>query len=158
MTELAETQSAILRRRAIEATWAVLWSVGSAELLFASFAIGATLGPVPLRPIEVLLGSTVFFAIGVIASFWLARKRQEAGSRFQTRVRDGRHERRVVVFDQYLTIGPEVVIKEAITEVALDERGLVLRYRDPRFEGPVLRELSGETADLEELKKRAIAS
>lgn len=155
MTELAETQNSILRKRAVDTTWAIIWAVGSAELLFAAFAIGAALGPMPLRPIEVLIGSTAFFATGVVASFWLAKRRQEEGSLFELEVRDGRHARRVVVFDRYLSIGSEIVVKEAITELELDERGLVLRYVDPRYEGPVLRELSGDPTALSKLKELA---
>jgi hypothetical protein len=151
--ELTEKQNAIVRRRAMDATWAVLWSIGSAELMFASFAIGASFGPVPLRPIEVLLGSTAFFISGAILSFWLARRRQERGARLHARVREGRKEHRVVLFDDHLTIGGEVVLREAITSTELDDRGLVVRYRDPRFDGAVLRELTGDRQVLEELAR-----
>jgi hypothetical protein len=151
--DLAEKQDAILRRRAIEATWAVIWAVGSAELMFAAFAIGSSFGPTPLRPVEILFGSTVFFLSGAILSFRLARRRQERGAHLRARVREGRKEHRVVVFDDHLMIGSEVVLKEALTSAELDDRGLVLRYRDPRYEGAVLRELTGERRVLEEIHK-----
>ena len=150
--DLSEKQNIILRRRAMEATWAVLWAIGSAELMFGAFAVGAAFGPTPLRPIEVLLGSTAFFICGAVISFWLARRRQEKGAKLFARVREGRREHRVVVFDDHLTIGGEVVLREAITSTELDERGLVLRYKDPRFEGMVLRELTGERRALEDIK------
>src|SRR5688500_3421814 len=111
MTEVeapVERHNAILRRRAMDAMWAVLFAIGAAELLFVSFAIGSAFGPVPLRPIEVLLGSTSFFIVGAIASFWMARRRQERGALLKTRVREGRKEHRVVVFDDHLTIAGEV--------------------------------------------------
>lgn len=157
LPDLAERLDLILRRRASEATWAVVWAIGSAELMFGSFAIGSSFGPQPLRPLEVLIGSTAFFMTGAAVSFWLARKRQERGAKLHARVHEGRKEHRVVVFDDHLTIGNEVVLKEAIATVELDDRGLVIRYRDARLEGMVLRELSAEKEVLQALHRQLMS-
>lgn len=157
MSDLAQKLDLILRRRASEATWAVVWAIGSAELMFGSFAIGSSFGPQPLRPLEVLIGSTAFFMSGAAVSLWLARKRQERGARLVARVREGRKEHRVVVFDDHLTLGGEVVLKEAIATLELDDRGLVIRYRDARLEGMVLRELTGDKQLLDALHRALTA-
>lgn len=154
MTALADRQAALAERRAKGATLAFFIAIGSAELMFLSFAVGSALGPFPLRPLEIVLGSTASFALGAGAATLMARRHLLKGSRFSCVVVEGRKKHRVVLFDDYLTIGREIVLREAIESVVVEARGLVLRYKDPKHDGPVLRELSGAVGELEALRLR----
>ena len=152
--ENSDRHSEIQRQRSVDATWAVVSGIGTAELLFASFAIGTSLGPAPLRPLEVLVLSTLVFILGGVASLIISKKRHEKGARHVVRVDEGRKHTRIVVFEDYFTIGNEVVLKADVRSASLEDQKLVLRYKDPRFEGAVLRELSGARADLAGLRER----
>lgn len=157
MIELAERLTEIRKRRAVDVAWSVFLSIGLSELFFAAFAFGASFGPGPLTHLELILGLAGAFALGAAASYLVARRSVERHARFITRVEEGRRQPRIVVFDDYLTIDREIVPKMAIVDSALEPRGLVIRYRDPLYEGAVLRELSADRITLERLRAALIS-
>lgn len=58
----------------------------------------------------------------------------------------------MVRFEGYLTIGDEIVLDDTLERAERQDRRLVIRYIDPRFSGPVIRELEGDARDLDRLR------
>jgi hypothetical protein len=150
-SSIPDQQFRLRKQRIAIAARALLSSLMVAQVLFASFAVGAHFGPVPLRPLELLLGSSMAILFALVVAPAVIRRRLEDGATLTASLREGRKTTRVVLFDDYLVLGPEIVLKASITSAEIDGSVLVLRYRDPRFEGVVLRELSGETPLLERI-------
>jgi hypothetical protein len=134
---------AIRKNRISAAARSLALCLGVAQLLFASFAVGTAFGPAPLRPLELVLGFALTIIFGASAWPLLLRTRLEHGARLVSVLREGRRTTRTVVFDDHFVLGPEIVLCDSIVSAELDGSVLVLRYKDPRYEGVVLRELSG---------------
>lgn len=133
-----------VRRRRGQKVLVLLFSAAAiAQVLFASFAFGHSRGPVPLKGSELVLGIGLAGLLGVAAAALLAPRRLRKGARLEARLGEGRHRRRVVMFDDYFLIGREIVLYETVRVARQEGERLILRYIDPRFEGPVLRELEG---------------
>lgn len=138
----------IRRARRVRVVGGVLFCIAIGQLFFAAFAFGHSRGPVPLRPIELLAGVGLALVFGGVLAATTARRRLEDTSDFVVRVTEGRHRRRVAVFDDFFTIDEEIVLGQTVQTAEVDDGRLILRYVDPRFDGPVLRELEGERTTL----------
>jgi hypothetical protein len=135
----------------------LLASVVVAQLFFSSFALGHWLGPRPMTSPELLIGAGAALGLGLLGAVLTARRRRERGAMLTAHVVEGRRRRRLAVFDEHLTLDGEVVLKDSLEPPRRPAEGhLVLRYRDPRHAGPVLRELEGDEAVLFRLE-RALA-
>lgn len=150
---LSERHAEIRSERISRAVRTVIWTIAIALLLFASFAIGTALGPAPLSPLEILIGIGLAIALGAVWAIPVARRRLETGARSKIVLGEGRGKVRMVAFDDYFTLGPEIVLRVSVTSVEVEPRALVLRYRDPRYEGVVLRELTGDPAVVSEAER-----
>ncbi len=142
----------IRRRRSVQAANAALTAIVSVQLAFAAFAIGHALGPAPMRRIELVAGIALSFLLGIALSVPFVRRRLEAGAHLKVDVTEGRHRRRVLVFDDHLVLDQEVVMFEQLTSVALEGSRLVVKYEDPIHGGPMLRELEGSIPRLVQLE------
>ena len=56
------------------------------------------------------------------------------------------------MFDDHLMIDQEIVLLSTVDTAELKESSLLLRYRDPRFDGRLLRELEGDKSLLKRLQ------
>jgi hypothetical protein len=139
LTRLAEIQ----RARKVRTVGGALTSIAVGQLLFAAFAFGHSRGPVPLQPLELLIGMGLALVFGAVLAVVTTRRRLETTSKFVLRLTEGRHRRRVAVFSDFFTIDQEVVLGGTVETLDVEDDKLVLRYIDPRFDGPVLRELEG---------------
>jgi hypothetical protein len=133
----------IRRQRALKAANAALSAIVMVQLLFASFAIGHALGPSPMRRLELVAGIALSFVIGIVLSLPFVRRRLESGAQLKVDVTEGRHRRRVLVFDDHLVLDQEVVMLDQVTSADLEGGKLVLKYEDPVHGGRMLRELEG---------------
>lgn len=145
---MLEELQKIQRQRKTARVLGLLFSVGVAELLFAFFALGAARGPAPLHRIELLVAGGVALFVGAILARSAMRRRLESGATFARELDEGTRSCRLVIFPEYFTLGAEVVLKEALESVEIKDGTLVIRYRDARLEGHVLRELKGDPAHL----------
>lgn len=154
-TNLVEARSAIARARVLAKVRATMLAVGFAELLFASFAVGALCGPAPLSIFELLFGFTAATLIGATLALFVAAVRVDRGAKLRGHVVEGRHRRSIALFEDHLVIGKEIVLFSSISSAELEGSALVLRYTDPEYEGAVLRELVGERRLLSEIQEAA---
>jgi hypothetical protein len=146
----------IRRQRALKAANAALSAIVVAQVSFASFAIGHALGPSPMRKLELVAGIALSFVFGVALGLPLVRRKLEAGAHLKVDVTEGRHRRRVLVFDDHLVLDQEVVMLEQVTSADLEGNRLVLKYEDPAHGGRMLRELEGATDGLTTLRARIV--
>lgn len=132
---------------------ALLRSICIAELMFGSFVLGTALGPVPLRHIEVILGNAVAVTLGIAIFASTYRRSLGRGAMVVADVLEGsrRARRRILVFSDHLLIDDEIVIRSGMS-AQLEGKVLWVRYPDPRFFGPVLREFQGDRTTLESLR------
>ncbi len=142
----------IKRQRTLQSVAGALSSVVVCQVLFASFAVGHQRGPTPMTPLELIAGVTLALVLGIAFALPTIRRRLETDAEFRLGAVEGRHKRRVVLFEDHLVIDQDVVLLPAIDKAELKGTGLVLRYRDPTLEGPVLRELEGEESKLKRLQ------
>jgi hypothetical protein len=147
--EALERLRGLRRRRRLEGAHRALSSVAVAQVLFVAFAVGHGQGPLRLTSAEFLSGLAIATAAG-LARAWLTRRRAvESGARFAAQLREGRHPRRLLLFRDHLVLGREDILLDCLESVRSEGARLLLRYVDPRFDGPVLRELGGEPAEVE---------
>lgn len=106
-----------------------------------------------MRRIELLVGIALSFLIGVVVSLPLVRRRLESGAKLKLSVTEGRHRRRVLVFSDHLVLDQEVVMLDQVRSVERTGTKMVLKYHDPAHQGPMLRELEGDTRELEQLEQ-----
>ena len=136
----------IRRQRAIKAANAALSAIVMVQLLFASFAIGHALGPSPMRRLELVFGIAMSFILGIVLSLPFVRRRLESGASLKVDVTEGRHRRRVLVFEDHLVLDQEVVMFDQVKSADVEGGKLVLKYDDPIHGGRMLRELEGGEA------------
>jgi hypothetical protein len=117
--------------------------LASAALLFASFVIGYALGPSSLRWLELVLGGAGALLLGLAVAKPFARRRRDAGARARHVLREGRSKRQALIFDDYVLLDEEPVLRESVDRVERAGQKIVLRYQDPVAGGPLLRELEG---------------
>lgn len=146
--ELLERLTVVERRRRVESVAGALTTVAVGQLLFAAFAFGHSRGPMPLRSVEVLVGILGTFVLSLIVAQVFRRRRLLRRATTVLRLREGPRIRRVALFEGYLAIDDELVLPEAVQSVTEDGERLLLRYRDARHGGPVLRELEGAAQSL----------
>ncbi|MCK6551065.1 hypothetical protein L6R52_34840 [Myxococcota bacterium] len=151
MSALADKKNELVRRRAIDVAGTVSTWVGTGQVLLAAFALGASFGPAPLRPIELVVAVLGVLLVTLLASVPFAKRRLERAAKYVYAVEEGRHARRIFVYDDYVMIGPELVPFLALTSVEREGKVLVVRYRDPDHDGLVLRELAGPRETLDPL-------
>lgn len=151
MSALADRKHELARRRAIDVAGTVSTWVGTGQVLLAAFALGASFGPAPLAPMELVVAVLGVLLVSFVASMPFAKRRLERTAKRTFDVEEGRHTRRIVVYDDYAMIGPELVPFLALTSVEREGKVLVLRYRDPDHDGLVLRELVGPRETLDAL-------
>jgi hypothetical protein len=144
----------IRRHRSLRAANAALSAIVVVQLLFASFAIGHALGPAPMRRLELVAGIALSFLIGIGLSLPIVRRRLESGASLRVDVTEGRHRRRVLVFDDHMVLDQEVVMFDQVRSTDLDGNRLVLKYDDPIHGGRMLRELEGTRHGLADLVAR----
>lgn len=153
MSKLAEARDEIRRHRALDAVRTVSSWMSAGQVLFAAFALGASRGPGPLRPAELVAGAIAVALVSLVVSSRVAKRRLEQGAEETVSLLEGRHARRLLVFAEYLLIDEEIIPRAAIRSADVEESGLVLRYEDPDRGGVVLRELA---ADLPRLQRLAV--
>jgi hypothetical protein len=149
---ISEQHFRLRKQRIAIALRALVASLMTAESLFAAFAVGAYFGPAPLRPLELLFGVSVAVVLALAVAPAVIRHRLEEGAKLITLLKEGRKTIRLALFEGHVVLGPEIVLRGAIISTAIDGPVLVLRYRDPRFEGAVLRELSGDAGVLRQIE------
>lgn len=103
-------------------------------LFFVSFAIGAGLGPDPLKPPELVAGGFFSLAVGFCVAVLFSRRRLEAEAELVANLREGKKRRRVVVYDAYLTVDGKVVARSALNSVKLEDTELALGWTDEQGE------------------------
>lgn len=131
------------RRRQLDAVAGMLSAIAVGQLFVASFAFGSSLGPKKLSLIEVLTAMAVAVLLAAVVARVFRRRRWERRAELVGHLKEGARKRRVAIYADHLTIDKEVVLLESIDRVEPDNGAVVLRYIDPRHEGPVLRELNG---------------
>ena len=146
----------VQRQRRAEAFLATLFNVVVGQVFFASFAFGYMRGPGPVAAHEWVIGASTVFLTGLLVSGLLARRRRERRASWCLKLVEREKPCRVVRFDGYLTIGDEIVLDDAVQKAEREDGRLVLRYLDPRFSGPVLRELEGDATDLDRLRNALV--
>lgn len=150
---VAERRAAIEQSRRVRGLRATLSAVSIGQLLFAAFAFGHAQGPVPPRPLEMLLGAGLALGLALAWAGLTQHRHREAGASYQAVLLEGRRRRRWAIHDDYLSIEEEVIPLEVV-EWAKQEAGqLVLRYRDPEV-GPVLRTFDGPGPVVSALERR----
>lgn len=132
---LADRETEIRRSRAKTALSAVLWTVGSAQVLFWSFAVGTWIGPGPLRIAELTAGALFAIALGFSFSGFLVRRRIEGEALFVAAVKEAGKRKRLAIYQEYLTLDDEVVVRRRIRATKLEGGELVLSVLDPALEG-----------------------
>lgn len=147
LSELNEVE----HRRRLEAMAGLVSAVAVGQLFFAAFAFGHSRGPTSMGTGELLSGMVGALFLSVLIAALLRRRRLERRADVVLRAREGRHARRVAVFERHVTIDDEVVLRAAVDRVEREPGRIRLRYIDPRHSGPVLRELEGDRADLDRL-------
>lgn len=147
LRRLAEIQRA---RRVRSIGGALTW-IAVGQLFFAAFAFGHSRGPVPLRPIELLAGMGLALIFGSVLAVGTTRRRLENTSQLVLRLTEGRHRRRIAVFQDFFTIDQEVVLGGTVERIDRNDERMTIRYLDPRFDGPVLREFAGHPSPIEKL-------
>lgn len=155
---LADRETEIRRSRAKTALSAVLWTVGSAQVLFWSFAIGTWIGPGPLRIAELTAGALFAIALGFSFSGFLVRRRIEGDALFIAAVKEAGKRKRLAIFDEYLTLDDEVVLRRRLKKSSLEGAELVLSVLDPALEGgTVERTLAGARPTLARVRDELAA-
>ena len=139
------------QERRAESLTVLLTSSAVGQLLFASFAFGHSRGPLRMRWAELGGGMAAVLVGSLILSTWLARRRRRQMVEWRATVTEGDKKRAVEAFEGYVMVSDEIILPETVHKAEVEEERLVLRYRDPRVGGPVLRELSGAPQDLRRL-------
>lgn len=151
----ADERSPLDRVRAIErgrahAAWRALFASTSTGLLLAtSFALGHRFGPTPLQLSEAAVIVSGFLLVAVLAARPLARRWRDQGALGRWLLQEGRARRRALIFEDYVLLDEEVVLKATVDRAERCEDRLLLRYQDPVAAGPLLRELTGPTRGLD---------
>ena len=156
---LADRETEIRRARAKTALSAVLWTVGSAQVLFWSFAIGTWIGPGPLRIAELTAGALFAIALGFSFSGFLVRRRIEGEALFVAAVKEAGKRKRLAVYGEYLTLDDEVVVRRRVRGASLEGAELVLSILDPALEGGAVdRSLAGARPTLARVRDEIATS
>ena len=145
-------QNEIRRERGRLARGAVLGTVVQAQLLFWSWVVGWLMGPAPMQPPELIAGALFTFAVGAALAFPFVRRRVEAGVALVLKLDENGRRCRVAVFDEYLTIGEEIVLRSAVQQVDLSGRVLHLTYAGASDRVSVSRSFTGGARDLSRLR------
>lgn len=140
-----------IRSRGVSAT---VGTIVFGQLLFASFVFGHGRGPMPMPTAEVLLGMLGALTLSLLVAPYAVRRRKKQSARFGGTATEGRHQRRVLAYDDHFLLAGEVILYDMVERFAVDGERLTFRYFDPRHEGPVLRELEGAPALTERLARR----
>ncbi len=140
-----------LRLRAAAATVSTV-TVG--QVLFASFVLGHGRGPIPMQPLEVVWGMVGFLILSLLVAPLVVRRVRKEGAIFTGSAREGRHTRRVAGHEGYFVIDHEVVLYDTVERYGRIADGLMVRYYDPRHEGPVVREMEMDRGLAERLARR----
>ncbi|MEM1022424.1 MAG: hypothetical protein AAGD10_16835 [Myxococcota bacterium] len=144
----------IERIQRLKAATGVTSTVLVGQVLFGAFVFGHGRGPVPIRGIEVLAGMAAALLLSLLFAPWWARRRTREGASWVGHLQEGRHARRLLVFDDCFIIEGEVILYEEVLRHEADGERLSLRYRDPKHEGPVLREFEGPPEATRRLARR----
>jgi hypothetical protein len=137
----------IRRRRASAALSAISWTVGSAQLLFWAFALGAAFGPAPLVIGELIAGALFSMAMGLTIASLAVRRRLDGDALVAARVGEGGRKKRLVVFADHLILDDEVIARERLEKARLNEE-MELELRVSRPDGFKQRTFSGSRAML----------
>ena len=148
----------VQRRRRADAFLATTFNVIVGQLLLASFVLGYARGPGSMAVYEVVGGVLVVLVLSLVFNRLLARRRRERHASWVVRLVERNKPCRVARFDGYVTIGDEIVLDETVQKAEREDGRLILRYLDPRFSGPVLREFEGSGSDLERVREAVAAS
>lgn len=142
---------AIERARAKVMLRAALEAVGAVCFLALCFGVGYAFGPIGLRPVELIALGSGALVLGLIFARPLALRRGRSEARSRWWLREGLAKRPVLVFDGYVLLDDEVVLASTVERLERDEDKLLIRYRDPVADGPMLRELTGPKRGLDAL-------
>lgn len=99
------------RERARSGAAAFAWALAFAVVPFFAFALGALYGPFPLAREELLGGSLLALALGLVLQAATVRRATEHDARLVARVREGNKGRRVAVFERHLWIDDAVALR-----------------------------------------------
>ncbi|MGF1508468.1 MAG: hypothetical protein ACFB9M_03085 [Myxococcota bacterium] len=124
------------------------------QVLFGAFVVGHNLGPfdMPLR--EVLIGMTVSLLFTLIWAPYFARRRRRQGADFSGVLREGRHKRNLLIFEDCFIVDGEVILFDHVHRFEAGGTTLSVRYRDPKHDGPVLREFEAPEPVVHRLIRR----
>lgn len=110
----------IRRARARTSFRALLISIATAQLLFWSFALGATFGARPLIMPELLSGALFSLGLGTLMSWPSIRRRLDADALASARVREGRKKRRIAVYEDHVVVDQQIILRASIQRVEAD--------------------------------------
>ncbi|MBI2372555.1 MAG: hypothetical protein HYV07_01020 [Deltaproteobacteria bacterium] len=120
----------IRRDRGRKTGSAVATSVSTAMLLMSSFAVGAALGPMPLRGPEMIVGGVVASTIGFFIGISIGRWRIESEAKISLLVKERGRRRRLTIFSDYFTLDGRIVPRTRLRAASLSEDRLELAYMD----------------------------
>jgi hypothetical protein len=144
-------ENEIRRRRTQAARSGMIATVAQAQILFWCWALGWTLGPAPMRPVELGAGALFTFGLGVALSWPFVRKRMEHGRQWSLPLTEGGRKRRVSGFERHLMIGEDIVVRSALREVEAIGAEVRIVYERPQDGERLERRLGGEARDLSRL-------
>jgi hypothetical protein len=131
----------------------LLGSVGAALLFFYSFVLGAWLGPGPLHPIEIAVGTTFSLLLGSFMSRPILKRRIEMKARWVTELKLGKKRCRVAFFEDHAQVGREILVLARVQSTKLNGGTLTVsydRFGDPE---PLTFVLSGPEPSIERAQK-----
>jgi hypothetical protein len=124
------------------------------QVLFAAFVFGHSRGPMPMPPMEMVAGMSVTLLLTLLLVPFFARRETHIGTDEVGWLREGRHRRRLLVFDDCFIVDGEVVLFDQVLRHRLDPEALSVRYFDPKHDGPVQRDFEAPPRVLERLARR----
>ena len=119
----------VLRQRSVIVRRAIIGSVIQYQMFFWAWVVGWQLGPTSLRPVEIGVGIVFALALGVVLAWPFLRRHVEHACRWSTHLREGRRRFRWVFYDDYLTIGQEIVLRSTIQLAESEGSDLRFEYR-----------------------------
>lgn len=142
------------RSRRVGGASATVATVAVGQLLFAAFVFGHGQGPMPMAIPEILVGMSAILVASLLVAPLSVRRRHRVAAKFGGVATEGRHQRRVLGYDDHFVVAGEVILYDMVERFGAEDGRLTFRYYDPRHQGPVLRELEGAPALADRLARR----
>jgi len=127
----AVVRAAEIRRfRSTDMRRAVVESVVQTQVLFWAWVLGWFFGPAQLSNPEILQGTVLALAIGIVTSWIGLRPYLERQALCRIRGLEDGKRRRLVVFEDHLWLDDEIVVRSEVSDYSTEEDGFSLEY-DP---------------------------